>query len=753
MTIPHDEATGHTLSNQTSNGITKESALHSSTSILNGVSNSATNGSTNGAVNDNHKEQSSYTPSSENHDYWARRIGELDERCDFSEQASNPTKFQVALSNGDYQVLDETEKAKLIDDDLYLSLKASCKMHNIPLHCAVLFTIHKMLNVFGNGNDTVTATAGFGTNVVNSTSILGRALPVIVEHHKYEMLSCIEAIRDIEAAITHGSNSDRHLDFMQIKRPSLFDMLCIFANRDAIDVDWKAPVLIIVQEHKASLILTIRYVDELFTEAAIDGFLSVVEALLYQIAENPARLVKELEFLSLSQKQKLEEWNRTDGDYPSAKRLNQLVEEAVERTPNHVAIVYKDIEITYRELNECSNGLAHHLITSVGVRIEQIIGLFLDKSELMIITVLGIWKAGATYTPVDPGYPDEKMRFTLEDTQAKIVISNQCHASRLKKDISPDLGISIIQIEPLLNSLRSNNSTPCGNPALPLYSHQLAYVTYTSGTTGIPKGIFKEHRSVVNSITDLTDRYEVRGKREAILLFSAYVFEPFVRQTLMALINSQLLAIIDDNDKMDLQMLPAFVKKHGITYLNGTASVLQEFDFSSCPTLQRMLLVGEDLTESRYMELRRRFKHRIINEYGFTESAFVTALKIFDLESERQDRSLGKPLRNVKCYVLDKNLKQVPIGATGELHIGGLGVARGYMNRQKLTNEKFIPNPYQTESDKQQGLNSQIYKTGDLARWLPAGEVEYLGRNDFQVKLRGIRIEPGEVEAVLSLYP
>lgn len=779
MTNSHKIGNDHTTSlpglrNQNSNGAIKKPGLGPSTSVLNGTpangrwnmaangdANGSANGSTgdltrsptNGSVNGGRKEQKPYLPSTPSGEYWKSLVGGLDERCDLSGQARDATKYQIASSNDDYQVLTWAEKTTVIRDDIYLSLKASCKKNNISLRCAILFSLHKMLNVFGNGDDTVIATSGFGTSDVSSTNILGRALPVIVHHRKHEILSCVEAIQDVEMSITNGINTHRHLDLSLVKRPNLFDTLCIWLDQDDSDVYWKTPISMIVRERGTSLALTFRYADELLTGVTVDGFLSVVATLLHQIAENPCQLVKDLDYLSFSQKQQLEEWNRTDGDYPSSKRLNQLVEEAVERTPNNVAIVYKDIEITYRDLNECSNRLAYHLITSVGVYTEQFIGLFLDKSELMIITVLGIWKAGATYTPIDPTYPDERVRFALQDTQAKVIISSQRHASRLTDDISPDFGLSVIQIEPLLNSLRSDPSIPYCNPSLPLNSHQLAYVTYTSGTTGIPKGIFKEHRSVVNSITDLADRYQVHGKREAILLFSAYVFEPFVRQTLMALINSQLLAIIDDNEKMDLQKLPAFVKRHGITYLNGTASVLQEFDFSDCPTLQRLLLVGEDLTETRYMELRRRFKHRIINEYGFTESAFVTALKIFDPDSERKDRSLGRPLRNVKCYVLDKNLKQVPIGATGELHIGGLGVSRGYMNRENLTKEKFIPNPYQTESEAQQGLNSQIYKTGDLARWLPMGEVEYLGRNDFQVKLRGIRIEPGEIEAVLSLYP
>ncbi|KAK2763730.1 NRPS [Arachnomyces sp. PD_36] len=803
MTIPHGTANNHTLPPPDSpfhNGAVKGSTPGLSTSTLNGATDGATNGAANviitgstndtkndlsgandtngtngtngvngvngangangnengvngtanGAANGESTAKGSSAQLPESIESWVTRIDGLDGRCDLSGLARDATKYQIAFNDDEYMIQDRRERTLVIGDKFYPLLKASCKRHNMSVQCAILFSVHKMLLVFGNGNDTVVAAVGSMNNDDCSSHRPAHLTPTTVDHQQQQTLSCIEAVQNVEAAMVPVIG---HLDLNKTKKARLFDCVCSFTDPEEDTAQWQTPISVIVRESENSLVLTMRFPGEMFAPAAIDGFLSVIDTLLHQIAENPVQVIEELDYLSLSQKQQLEQWNHTDGDYPSSKRLNQLVEEAVERTPDKVAVVYRDLKLTYRELNQSANRLAHHLVNSVGVHPEQFIGLFLDKSQLMIITILGIWKAGATYTPIDPAYPDERVRFALEDTQAKIVIANQCHTSRLVDEIVPNSGLSVVEIEPLLESLDADPSTPFENLTLPFNSHQLAYVTYTSGTTGIPKGIFKEHHSVVNSITDLAERYEVQDKREAILLFSAYVFEPFVRQTLMALINSQLLAIIDDNEKLDLQKLPAFVERHGITYINGTASVLQEFDFSNCPTLQRMILVGEDLTETRYMELRRRFRHRIINEYGFTESAFVTALKIFNPDSERKDRSLGRPLRNVKCYVLNKNLKQTPIGATGELHIGGIGVSRGYMNREKLTRERFIPNPFQTEKEKQQGINSQMYKTGDLARWLPNGEVEYLGRNDFQVKLRGIRIEPGEIEAVLSLFP
>lgn len=683
---------------------------------------------------------------------WSQVIERITDRCDLSPLAKDTWSYRIASHDDDYKVQREKTATLVVNGRLHRSLLDISAKHDVPISSFVLFSLHKMLHVFGNGRETVIAYASSITCTESSTLECVRVIPVIVQHHAQQSASCIKQIMDIESSVSITSLTYGDIDLHRFPHGSL-DCLFTWSSHEATEHHSRFPLTFTGTTNGSGLTLMASFDGKHFDDVVIDRFLSVVHVLLLEISNNAEKPTEELEFLSNEQRLLFDEWNRTEGDYPDSKRLHHLVEEAVERTPDKVAIVYQDVELTYRDLNQRANQLAHYLRSTVGVHPEQFIALLLDKNELMIITVLGIWKSGAAYIPIDPMYPDERLRFTLDDTQAQIVIAGQRHAHRLENQIAPSSVFKIIQIEPLLASLHVDLSIRRDNLNLSLHSRQLAYVTYTSGTTGIPKGIYKEHRSVVNSITDLAERYEVRKEREVVLLFSAYVFEPFVRQTLMALINSQLLAIIDDTEKLDPLKLTAFVKRHGVTYLNGTASVIQEFDFSECPSLRRLLLVGEDLTETRYKELRRRFKHRIINEYGFTESAFVTAVKMFYPNSQRLNRSLGKPLRNVKWYIMSNSLKQMPIGAIGELHIGGLGVSKGYLNRPELTKQRFITNPFQTGHEKRNGTNGLLYKTGDLARWLPDGEVEYLGRNDFQIKLRGLRIEPGEIESVLSLYP
>ncbi|PIG84354.1 N-(5-amino-5-carboxypentanoyl)-L-cysteinyl-D-valine synthase [Aspergillus arachidicola] len=687
---------------------------------------------------------------------WKDSVNQITERCDMSGLATDPTRYQLASTGfGDASTV-YRQRFMAVPSEVYSALQQLCVERRISVRSVILFAMHQMLKGFGNGSQTITASLHLEENPQDSRP-LWAVSPIFVSHENRDECSVAQAIESIELMRSSKKLSTHTIDkASSLVKLGLFDLLVVFADADDARLpSFDFPLAVMVEEGEAGLQLTLRFSDCLFDEETICNFTDALNILLAKAATGGATLVSDIELLSLEQQQQLDEWNNTDGEYPASKRLHHLIEEEAERHEDKVAVVCEERKITYGELNTQANRLARYL-HSTGIQAEQIVALFLDKSEMLIVTILGVWKSGAAYVPIDPTYPDERVRFVLDDTEAQVIIASNRHAKRLEQQIIGDRKLCIIHLESLLTFLAQDTSKfPAHNlDDLPLTSRQLAYVTYTSGTTGFPKGIFKQHTNVVNSITDLSARYGVTGQHhEAILLFSAYVFEPFVRQMLMALVNGHLLAIINDADKYDADKILPFIRAHNITYLNGTASVLQEYDFSYCPSLKRMILVGENLTEARYLALRKRFKNRILNEYGFTESAFVTALKIFDSDSTRKDTSLGRPVRNVKCYILNPALKRVPIGATGELHIGGLGISKGYLNRPDLTPTRFIPNPFQTKREKKLGVNGLMYKTGDLARWLPTGEVEYLGRADFQIKLRGIRIEPGEIEATLAQYP
>ncbi|CAF3667902.1 unnamed protein product [Rotaria sp. Silwood1] len=534
---------------------------------------------------------------------------------------------------------------------------------------------------------------------------------------------------------------------------SLSDSLFIYESVSNAVEKLDHPLIVFAYETVDNECITfvLHYAGELFEDDTINDLLDVTNELLIQIANNQITLMAELNFLPIKQLNKINQWNNTDKEFPLNKKqatLHQLFEEEAEKSPDKVAVIYEDVQLTYKELNEKSNQLAHYLRSISNIRPDDLIALLLDKSELMIISILAVWKSGAAYVPIDPSYPDERIQFILQDTKAKIIIANKKYIIRLDP-----YDLVKIEIESISTTVNDNRNNENVQPICS--SDNLAYVTYTSGTTGKPKGVMKEHKSVINVVIDLTEKYNLSASEqnvEKIVLFSQYVFEPFIRQFLMALLNSHALIIIKQDDIHDSNRFDLFSNTYKISYLNGTTSILQGYDYTNSKSLKKLIFAGEELTENCFNKLRKTFKETIINEYGPTESALVSTMKMFDLNEKRINRSIGKPLMNVKCYVLGEKLKQLPIGAIGELYIGGIGVARGYLNRPELTNERFLSNPFQTEEEKKEGKNARIYKTGDLVRWLPDGEIEYLGRNDFQVKIRGIRIELGEIETILSSY-
>lgn len=691
--------------------------------------------------------------------HWGIITRDIPERCDLSGLSREPIKYQLASTGLEKEALTTQQRDMTVPHDVAAALEEMVTKQGMPANAPILFAVHQMLRGFGNGTHTVTASLSLEAHQTSAKIDNGtwRISPMILNHGDLTRRTVEQGIQEMAGLV----KLDKPIDLVQtnvgeLVRSELLDLIVVEGSflTDAPLPDF--PLILYIDQGQMPWILTMRYATELFDTMVIDSFLSALCTLLGATA-HPERTLGDIELLPASQVEQMDAWNNTDGSYPTEKRLHHLFEEVAERSPDKVALVFGEQRVTYHDLNELANLMAHQ-IRSIGVAHEQLVGLFLDKSEKMIATILGIWKSGAAHVPIDPAYPSDRVRFVLDDTRTQVIIASQRHVQRLQSEILEGRDIKIISLEPLLDALLEqgqNLRERTQNPSsLSLTSKQLAYVTYTSGTTGFPKGIYKEHTSVVNSITDLSLRYGVaQGDDEVILLFSAYVFEPFVRQMLMALTTGHRLAIINDEDKYDPDTLLPFIQAHNVTYLNGTASVIQEYDFTTCPSLKRIILVGENLTDARYKALRKRFKARIFNEYGFTESAFVTALNIFEADSARTNMSLGRPVRNVKCYILDPSLKRVPLGVTGELHIGGLGISRGYMNRDELTRQKFLPNPFQTDEERGRGVNGLMYKTGDLARWLPTGEVEYLGRADFQIKLRGIRIEPGEIEATLGMYP
>ncbi|MBN6037309.1 non-ribosomal peptide synthetase [Amycolatopsis sp. 195334CR] len=675
---------------------------------------------------------------------WCERIDAIaGQRCDLEMLLKDEWRHRVAVRDDGSGVRATQEQELVFSGQDYTALKEALGDRG-SLAAFALATLHSVLHAYGHGHQTVIAFLQEG-----------RVLPVIVDHLDQAGLTCAAAAEQIDDEVRR---QDGYLAAPELLQRGLFDALLVLADRHLTLPELPpSPLVAIVRDDAAAGCLhwTLSYAGELFEDKIIAGVLDVVREVLGQFIGRPEQLVADLDLVSAEQELQLHQWNGTDGEFDEDRRLDEIFEDVVRRAPDREAVVCGETALTYREINERANQFAHWLLGApVRVQPEELIGLYLDKSELGVVATFGIWKAGAAYVPIDPAYPAERIRFIVGDTRLSGIVTNRRHADRLREVLGAEhASVHVIEVEAVLAAHHAESASE--NPGLGLSSRNRAYVTYTSGTTGVPKGVPKYHYSVVNSITDLSERYDMRRPgTERVALFASYVFEPHLRQTLIALINEQTLVIVPDDVRLDPDRFPEYIERYGVTYLNATGSVLQHFDLRRCPSLRKLLLVGEELTAAGLRQLRERFTGHVVNEYAFTEAAFVTAIKEFAPGvTERRDRSIGRPLRNVKWYVLSQGLKQLPIGAIGELYIGGCGVAPGYLNRDDLTAERFTANPFQTEEEKARGRNGRLYRTGDLARVLLNGEVEFMGRSDFQLKLNGVRVEPGEIEAQATEFP
>ena len=411
------------------------------------------------------------------------------------------------------------------------------------------------------------------------------------------------------------------------------------------------------------------------------------------------------------------------------------------KSPNNTAVIYEDVKLTYKELNEKANQLAHYLIKQHNIKPDSLITLLLDRSECMIISILGVLKAGAAYVPMDPEYPDDRIKYILNDTKTDIVITNEIYNKKVNKI---NKKVSTIAID---DSIQKLDKYPITNPIIDnLTSNNLSYIIYTSGTTGKPKGVQIEHHSVVNVIVHLNKNIYNKHKQN-IAAFTSYTFDVSVSEFFCALLSGNSLNILSNTTKKDALLISKYINKHSINYLSLPPVVLSQLPRVEYKTLDKIVYGGEPCDRNTALYWSRSCK--LYNSYGPTEvTIHFTEKKIIN----GNVASIGSPIANSKTYVLSSELLPLPIGAIGELYLSGVGLARGYLNKPDVTKEKFIPNPFQTDKERQTNKNARLYKTGDLVIWLSSGELEYIGRNDFQVKIRGFRIELGEIESTLNEY-
>ncbi|WP_343745931.1 non-ribosomal peptide synthase/polyketide synthase [Chitinophaga sp.] len=533
----------------------------------------------------------------------------------------------------------------------------------------------------------------------------------------------------------------------------LFDSLLVFENYPvgkAVGADhWRLRVdnvsvhehtnypLDIIIEAGETTSVRFNYNSDILLEGYVKAIAGHFEQVLLQIMSSGNVLVRELEWLTNTEREQLRVFNDTAADYPQDKTLVSLFTEQAGRTPEAVATVFEKEALTYRQLEERSAQLAAYL-HSKGVGKETLVPVLLERSNNMIVAILGVMRAGGAYVPVDPSYPEDRVHYMLKDTKAKVVLGDSRTAALVPADVT------VIRLD---SDWAAISNLPPLAPDVKITPDNIAYVIYTSGSTGNPKGAMNEHKGVVNRLLWAQDYFGLLPQ-DAVLQKTTFSFDVSVWELFWPLVSGAKLVFAKPEGQKDADYLQAAIRHYGITTIHFVPSLLNVFleniTNGACPSLQRVLCSGEALKPQQVMAVREKLPHvELYNLYGPTEAAIEVTCWHAAKAGHVDIVPIGRPVANTQLYILDKSGHLLPPGIAGELHIGGVQVARGYLHRNDLTKEKFVADPFS------QTAGATLYRTGDLCRWLPDGNIEYLGRIDDQVKIRGFRVEPGEIENAL----
>ncbi|MCP4261672.1 MAG: amino acid adenylation domain-containing protein [Planctomycetes bacterium] len=676
-----------------------------------------------------------------------------------------------------------------IDETLTGQLRELARAEGTTLFTVLMAAFHVLLHRYTGQDDILVGTPTVGRDNRDFTGIAGYFVnPVVIrtdcednptfrsfllqicdtvlgaiEHQDYPFPLLVERLQPKRSP---GFSPLFQVDFVLQKAQvgdftNLFDVM----GKTEVTMNWGGleikPFVIPQEEGQFDVTLEIielenslsghlRYNTDLFNADTIKRMAGHFEVLLRGIVQNPAQQITALPLLTHAEQQKLLEWNQTETDYPKDKTIVDLFEEQVEKTPDNIAVVFEEKQLTYRELNRKANQLAHYLLSLKSVTDNSplitencLVGICMERSLDMVIGLLGILKAGGAYVPLDPEYPEHRLQFMLEDSQVSVLLS-QSH---------------------LLESLPSSNAKAfcldsewkqiegCSgeNPVRQSGPEQLAYVIYTSGSTGKPKGCQVTHYNVTRLFTATEEWYHFK-QQDVWTLFHSYAFDFSVWELWGALFHGGKLVIVPYFTSRTPEDFYQLLIEQGVTVLNQTPSAFQQLisvDNQPDELSLRLVIFGGETLDYKILQpwFDRRADRQplLVNMYGITETTVHVTYHPITADQIPYSNLIGCPIADLQVWVLDEHLQPVPIGVSGEMYVGGAGVTNGYLNRHELTKEKFI----EVEVF---GKSKQLYKTGDRARWLPNGNLEYQGRIDYQVKLRGFRIELGEIESTLSQH-
>ncbi len=663
----------------------------------------------------------------------------------------------------------------IIDKDLSGRLQKFSLKNGCTLFMTLLATFKVLLYRYSNQQDICVGTAVAGRQQKELESLIGffvntlalrnevngnQTFPEFLQQVKATTLKAYEFQdipfeRVVDAVIGHRDLATDPLVQIMFALQNTPDVATLSLNNVELSAEKfanetsKFDLFLNLWEQGDRLQGMIQYCTDLYTAETIERMAGHYQQLLHSILALPAEKIGALPMLTKGEENQLKvyEGSQTKTSFES---ITHLFEKQVNKTPNAIALQFADESLTYRELNEQSNKLAHFL-KQKEVADEMLIGICIERSVEMMVSILGILKAGGAYVPIDPDYPLERIKYMLEDTGVSIIIS-----SKNTKPSLPDIqDVEIISIDESWNYI---NNEPADNLSVGITDQNLAYIIYTSGSTGKPKGVMVQHGNVVSLVTGVD--YVSLGEKDVLLCTGSSSFDATTFEYWGMLLNGGRLVLCPENQLLDNELLKKEIEERKVNIMWFTTSwfnQLVEYDISIFEPLKTILVGGEKLSEQHIQKLRQTYPDlEIINGYGPTENTTFSVTYNIKETNIIGAIPIGYPLTNRTAYIVNEYGQINPVGVPGELLLGGAGLARGYLNSPELTVERFIENPFGVEdpfgnenpSDNTPAL--KLYKTGDLCKWLPNGTIAYIKRLDDQVKVRGYRIELGEIETSMN---
>ncbi|MEC1453457.1 amino acid adenylation domain-containing protein, partial [Bacillus haynesii] len=629
-------------------------------------------------------------------------------------------------------------------------IRKLAKHTGTTLYTVMLSAYYVLLNKYTNQTDIVVGTAAAGRLHPDLQDVFGVFVNTLALRNEVDTSNSFKEFlqQTKERTIAAFDNSEYPFDDLirklngvrESNRNPLFDTMFVLEDarmftKQKGDVklspiifeldNAKFDMIFNVLDFEQKIVLNIEYSTSLFKEETIQKIAEDYFRILEEVSENRDVALYQIDMISRQEKRTLlESFNHTKTAYPKGKAIHQLFEEQAKRIPDHTAVVFEDQKLTYRQLNEKANQVAR-LLREKGVKPDTLVGIMMERSSDMITAILGVLKAGGAYLPIDPEYPLERMRYMAFDSQVKVIVSDVPLAKGLTAE-----SIELIHMDDERIAEQDRSDIDNVNQ-----SGDLAYVIYTSGSTGKPKGVMIEHQSLINLCRWHQSCFEV-GQNDNSSIYASISFDAFVWELFPYITAGATVHVLNQETRLDVEKLNRYFHDHHITISFLPTPVCEQFTALDNHSLRTLLTGGDKLNVFKEKS------YQIVNNYGPTENTVVATS--FPIDKSYQNIPIGKPIDNVKVYILNKDLQLCPLGASGELCIAGEGLARGYVNRPELTREKFIENPFVP--------GERMYRTGDLAKMLPDGNIQFLGRVDQQVKIRGYRIEPGEIENQLLKY-